>query len=296
MPLFPIRDDGGEVIRYDYSTYSAFVGRGLLSYCPDYRFPIHWHDDVELSVIIRGAMDYNVNGQIQTVHEGEGFFISPRQLHSNFSEKHTECEYMCVLVHPLMLGINLDFEKEFVTPLLNGGRMPFYKLTTDVSWHQEICNEIKSIYEEKNERTAPLLIHAHFCNIWAKLYQHLDVSEVSTAKDGNLAIVKAMIRFIQESYQDRITLKKIAAAGAVGESKCCQLFRNYLNMTPNNYLMKYRLDKSRTLLQETELSITQIALDVGFCGASYYAEMFRKWYNETPKEYRERIKGISLLK
>ena len=289
MPQFPIREDGGEVIRYNYSSYPAYVGRGLISHCPDYRFPSHWHDDVELSVVIRGSMEYNVNGQIQTVREGEGFFISPRQLHSNFSEKRTECDYICILVHPLVLGIGADFEKEFVTPLLNGERIPFYKFTVDVPWHQEICKEIWAIYEEKDERTAPLLVHAHFCKIWANLYQHLDFAKVSATEEGNLTTVKSMIHFIQESYQDKITLKQIAAAGAVGQSKCCQLFRNYLNMTPNNFLLQYRLDKSRTLLRETELSITQIAEEVGFGGVSYYTEVFHKWYKETPTEYRKRL-------
>ena len=103
--------------------------------------------------------------------------------------------------------------------------------------------------------------------------------------------MKAMIQMIQESYQNRIMLSEIAAAGAVGQSKCCRLFKAYLNMTPNDYLTQYRLDKSRALLQETEVPVTRIAEEVGFGSASYYTKVFREWYGETPTEYRSRSRG-----
>ncbi len=95
-----------------------------------------------------------------------------------------------------------------------------------------------------------------------------------------------MIGFIQQNYAVKITLADIAAAGAVGQSKCCKLFAKYIGQTPNTYLMQYRLDKSTTLLNSTDMTVTEIANAVGFNGSSYYAEAFRKWYGKSPSEYR----------
>ena len=80
-------------------------------------------------------------------------------------------------------------------------------------------------------------------------------------------------------------------AGAVGESKCCQLFRRYFSQTPVEYLNRYRLDKSLALLRETDRSITEIALAVGFGGASYYAELFRRQMGQSPTEYRTKARN-----
>lgn len=95
-----------------------------------------------------------------------------------------------------------------------------------------------------------------------------------------------MVGFIQKNYTRKISLGDIAASGAVGQSKCCKLFTKYLGQTPNAYLVQYRLNKSIGLLRDTDMSITEIALSVGFGGASYYAETFRKWFGESPTQFR----------
>ena len=95
-----------------------------------------------------------------------------------------------------------------------------------------------------------------------------------------------MIGFIQKNYTRRISLKEIALSGAVGQSKCCKLFAKYLGQTPNTYLNRYRLNKSLEFLRNGDMSITEIALSVGFGGASYYAEIFRKCFGKSPTEFR----------
>ena len=81
-------------------------------------------------------------------------------------------------------------------------------------------------------------------------------------------------------------MKDIAASGAVGQSKCCKLFSSYLHQTPNEYLTAYRLNKGCELLCNTDRTVVEIALEVGFSGASYFAEIFRKVFGQSPTEYR----------
>lgn len=95
-----------------------------------------------------------------------------------------------------------------------------------------------------------------------------------------------MVGFIQQNYTDKISLADIATAGSVGESKCCKLFKKYINETPNAYLNQYRLNKSTELLKNTDMSITEIALSVGYTGSSYYTETFHKWFGKTPREFK----------
>ena len=96
-----------------------------------------------------------------------------------------------------------------------------------------------------------------------------------------------MARFIQENYMEKISLADIAAAGAVGQSKCCKLFARFFFQSPTMYLTQHRLSKSMELLLNTDLPIIEIALSVGFGSASYYAETFRKWMGKTPSEFRK---------
>ena len=82
-------------------------------------------------------------------------------------------------------------------------------------------------------------------------------------------------------------MAQIAASGAVGQSKCCKLFMRFLNQTPMAYVNQYRLYQSLELLRNTAMSVTEIALAVGFGSASYYAEAFRKGFDQSPTQYRK---------
>lgn len=289
---FSIQDNGGELIQYNYTSYSAYIGKGGISSCPDYRFPVHWHDDIEFSVILRGKMQYNINGIIETVHEGEGIFINSRQLHFNYSADRTECEYICILLHPIQLYQNPAFNETYVAPLLTAEHLSYIHLSPQTDWQDRILQQLLTIYQFKDHTNAPLRMHPFFCQIWSELYENMTQEPQTSAHSEDLTIIKEMVNYIQGHYRDRISLKDIAATGSVGQSKCCLLFKRYMNLTPNAYLNQFRLTKSREYLETTDLSITEIAAAVGYNGSSYYTESFRKWYGISPSEYRQ-TKGKS---
>lgn len=70
-------------------------------------------------------------------------------------------------------------------------------------------------------------------------------------------------------------MQDIAKSGNVGKSKCYELFKRYVNKTPNDFVNLYRLEKSKILLKNEDLSITEVALECGFNSGSYYAELFK---------------------
>jgi AraC-like DNA-binding protein len=59
-----------------------------------------------------------------------------------------------------------------------------------------------------------------------------------------------------------------------------------LGLTPVAYLNRYRVQQARQLLKTTHKSITEIALDVGFSGSSYFSRIFRRETGMSPEAYR----------
>lgn len=84
---------------------------------------------------------------------------------------------------------------------------------------------------------------------------------------------------------EEIHLKDIAEAASVSVGECCRCFQNMVRTTPNQYLMEYRIEKSKELLMGTEMSVTEIAYAVGFSDSSYFIQCFRKYEGITPREY-----------
>lgn len=287
-PLIDLRADQSERVRYDTADFPIYLSKSLLSVFPDYAAASHWHDDVELIVVQSGVMDYNVNGEIIHMESGDGIFVNARQLHYGFSTEHNECEFICILLHPLRLCSSLRLEQRYLTPLLADESIPCCHLSPGVDWQRQILEDAAAMYDSRDAEAAELQCQSLFYRIWWNLYTNLHPSrKPQQVVNRRLASLKAMLAYIEANYQSHITLDHISAAGNVGKTSCCNLFQKYVNQAPNVYLINYRLGKGAELLASTDLSVAEICYEVGFSGASYFAEMFRKRYNCSPSQYRK---------
>ncbi len=302
MSSMMLNDDRSERIRYNNPDYPVYMRRGLLSLYPDFRALNHWHNDVEFICVLSGQMKYNVNGEITELKTGDGLFVNSGQMHFGFSDDsqdaensaaphHTpaqDCDFLCIILHPMLLCSVFPFESDFVTPLIQNSRMPFLKLCPEVTWQNEIISELYRLYQYRELPTIPMRALSSLALVWSLLTEHAPGETEKPARPGqDLLIVKNMVGFIQKNYRQKITLAEIAASGAVGQSKCCKLFARYFSQSPNEYLNRYRLGKSMEMLRNTDAPVTEIALSCGFGSGSYYAETFRRMMGVSPTEYRK---------
>ncbi len=289
MVQVDVRGDGSEKVKYDYDGYYAYIRKGLLSYYPNYAADSHWHDDLEFISVLSGSMDYNVSGEIVHLEAGQGIIVNARQLHYGFSSEHKDCEFYCVLLHPMLLCTSQLIDREFVSPILSDHSLSYVFLNNHIAWQQQILTEVKTIYHCKDKATAPLHIQNSFYHIWALLTENALKVRRAKKQDRNLSILKDMLSFIHKNYAEKVTLDDIARSGSVSKSTCLVIFKKYLQDTPTNYLIGYRLKQAIKLLQADELNVTEIAFEVGFGGVSYFAETFRKYYGYSPSEYRSKM-------
>ena len=95
-----------------------------------------------------------------------------------------------------------------------------------------------------------------------------------------------------KASSSRITLDEMAAACHTSKSEFCRLFKASMHQTPFDFLLHYRIQKSLPLLCSSDLSVTEIAGSVGFSGSSYYSEVFRKFMQCSPTEYRKNNSSV----
>lgn len=292
MPiLMELNENNSEKVCYDIPHYPIYICRGLLSHYLNYSAPNHWHDDIELIAVLSGEMEYSVNGEILALKKGQGLLVNAGQMHFGFSRKKTECDFICILLHPMLLSPLPSFEQDFILPVIRNQNFPYLFLHEETSWERAIYEKALYLYNIRKEKTAPLKILAGFAEIWELLYENISVdkdrNKNNIHENQDLNIVKKMAEFINNNYMEKLSLADIAAAGAVGQSKCCKLFARFFFQTPTMYLTQHRLTKSMELLLNTDLPVIEIALSVGFGSASYYTETFRKWIGKTPSEFRK---------
>lgn len=280
--------DRSERVLYDMPDYPAYIRKGHLSAYPNYTAESHWHDDVEFILILSGHMLYNINGEVVMLREGEGIFVNARQFHFGYSTTKTECVFICVLLHPMLLCSSATVEQKYINPILFDAHVPFCHLTKTSEWKKLVLQSIGELYHVRNDHLAELKIQRIFLTIWIAMCENLISAPREAAFDTrHLSVLKNMILYINRHYKEKLSLEGIARAGSVGKTNCCMIFKKYTNKTPNEYLTELRLRKGIQLLLETDMTVLAVSYEVGFSGAGYFSETFRQYYGCTPSAYRK---------
>ena len=282
-----------EKVDYHSGELPIYIRGADLSIYPTMCHPCHYHEDIEFLYAVKGHLTYFINGQLCRIGEGEGIFVNSRHLHYGFSEDGSNCEFFCILLNPVMLSVTPFLEREYLSPLMENTVFTHQLLTPQVPWQKRILELMRRAYAvyQKQELGYVLELQSCFYGIWQQLYCNMPRDGAAAAKsDPKLNMLRKMICYLQEHLTEKLTLSDIAAAGHMCESTCCRLFQKYLNRSPVGYLNECRLDKACELLRDSDTSITEVANQTGFNGASYFTEQFRKQYGCTPSQFRDRCR------
>ena len=103
--------------------------------------------------------------------------------------------------------------------------------------------------------------------------------------DEHKEAVRKMQDYIREHIQDDITIEDLAEASAFSPWYARRLFQKYLNMTPAVYIRRLRLSKSALKLRDEQVTVLDVALDMGFGSVDGYQRAFRREFGCNPKEY-----------
>lgn len=100
-------------------------------------------------------------------------------------------------------------------------------------------------------------------------------------------VVRQAIGYIQDRLDQSLTLENIAAAVNRSPSHFARQFRTCMGVPPYQYVLNLRLNRARELLQNTRLSIAEIAFETGFSHQEHLTRLFRREFGTTPAAYRK---------
>jgi AraC-like DNA-binding protein len=91
---------------------------------------------------------------------------------------------------------------------------------------------------------------------------------------------------MDRAYADPLDIRAVAAVAHVSEAHFIRSFRAVFGETPHRYLQRRRVERSMFLLRETDRSVTDVCLDVGFTSLGTFSRTFREIVGEPPSVYR----------
>jgi AraC family transcriptional regulator len=104
----------------------------------------------------------------------------------------------------------------------------------------------------------------------------------------DLLTLKQIKDYIEEHLADELSIADLAALVPMSQFHFARAFKASIGEPPHRYILQRRLDRAKILLTATQLSIAEIAYQIGFSNQSHFIAQFRKAFGVTPKQFRDR--------
>ncbi len=133
-------------------------------------------------------------------------------------------------------------------------------------------------------------VESHFSPEIRRAYQeHLFDDSLNSKHQDEL--IAASQNHIQLQFNENIDFAAMAAELNLSERSLQRRFKSACHLSPLQYQQQLRMNSAKQLLQNSNLSILEVATSVGYSDASHFSRLFKKHCQQSPKTYRNAVRG-----
>lgn len=215
--------------------------------------------------VCNGALIVETDKKTATAKADQIVLLDCRKPHRYYCREHTEF---------LWFHFNGNSSSEYVTYLYD-----LFGVIFTGDGIKDLQQDFREIFSEAQVSTGNQhRISLHINRILCHLADH-------NTKTINNIIYPAII-YISENYDRHTSLDELAVLCRISKPHLIRCFKRYLNCTPHEYLLAYRLRQSKQMLLGTDMTVEEIAGQCGFHSASHFTRAFRRINALTPTEFR----------
>lgn len=255
-----------------------------LSYCgweqcePGHRFGPNQRKAFVLHFVGKGKGTLEINGRQYHIQQGEVFLIPPN----------VEAWYEADQKDPWFYSW-IGFTGQRAKECMDRSGLTLKNPVRQVSCIQEIQGLVEKILEEYQlSYKCELRRDAYVMLIFSHLveeYQNESPS-VAHAYPGSVYAQYAM-EYINSHYSEKIKIAELASYIGINRSYLTSSFKKATGYSPQEYLIRLRMDKAASMLKKTNMSVSNIAAAVGYGDQLAFSKIFKQYYGESPRSFRE---------
>ena len=154
----------------------------------------------------------------------------------------------------------------------------------------EEMNLEKFLYDDVSSK------FANVEEIFDYLLQLLNTEGVEESIIHIPATVSKLKQYLYDHFSEELNLTRISRQFYLTPSYLCEIFKKYTGCTITGYLLKIRMEKASDILLHTELSLVEIAAQVGYSDYNYFSRLFKRYFNLSPNSFRKNKNESSKFK
>ena len=234
-------------------------------YGENFSFPPHMHLCFEMIVVLDGEMKVTLDGKDNLLRHGEALMIFPNQLHA--LESKNSRHLLCIFSPDLVSAYSSKTEK--CLPESNFFVPDSYLIET----------------LDKMPENAKLIAKK---GLLYSLCSNFDENATyQPRKLGQKGLLSKIFAFVEENFASECTLEELAAQLGYDYAYLSRSFKKAAGISYVSYLNVFRLNKACYLLDNTDKSILQCALDSGYSSLRTFNRNFKNHFGISPAEYRK---------
>lgn len=235
---------------------------------------MHSHLNTEILFVTEGCGYLIGNDKKYRLNKGDGVIIRGSVMHREERDENRNMEFYAVGVSDFGFSGSDDGIKAF---------------TAFVSDSKTLAVLFSALMDEM-KRAAPLweTVAASYVNVITALASRYTGAQKGVKEVYGTGLTACAKRIIESKFYSPVKAEDVAAVLSVSYSTLIHTFKRETGMTITDYKTLCRINEAKSLLTLTDMSINQIALNVGFGTNTYFTKTFRENVGLTPKQYRDR--------
>ncbi len=245
----------------------------------------HWHEKMEICMMVSGRCDFEISGKTYSAKEGDIVVIKSGEIHS-FNQIHGDCSmYICQFEPMFLYNLRVDI-----------GNIHHHIKADDMkkhSVHKKIVDCFETLYSESelNKKCSEIIFKANILHIYGMLLRYFEKKTEVYKKDiSKLISFQKILEYISINYTDNITLESVAEKFGYNSVYLSGMFRTRMGVNFKYYLDNIRISKAMELLLTTDMSVTEISYASGYENIRTFNNVFKRITGVVPtvikkKEY-----------
>lgn len=231
-------------------------------------------DHYLIHLVMTGRGSYWINGQTYSLGEGDMFLSRPGETILYTADMEIPWSYCWVGFNGLEAATLLQqTDYTLKSPILHW---------QDTGEPMALLLDIYRSSGSKAHDTARMTGKLYSFLAW--LIEHAEYKTQKRRQIGEEYVGRAC-EFIANNFSTPITIEDVAAHVGVCRSRLYRAFEEYMEISPTQYLTRFRMQQACLLLEKTDLSVKAVAFSVGFEDALYFSRRFREVVGRPPREY-----------
>lgn len=235
----------------------------------------HSHHYFEIYYLKSGQRYHVVEDHLHLINSGELIIFPPYLMHHSFGDEGVAFDRLVLYFSPDVL-----VSRELLDRV--GKRSNTYKFD-GVQRHnaEEIFDRLQLIQDRGDEFAADemrLLVNELLISIVRQ--------EPTDTQIERRDRISAVIRYLHDNFSRQLRLEDIADEFFISQYHLCREFKKYTKSTVMQYLTNIRMGQAQRLLDETELSVTEISERIGFANVTHFNRVFKQCTGMAPRDYK----------